>query len=408
MTTNTLKIIVIDDSSMALRFAVDLFRKAGHRVEGLQGSERAIERIRAIRPDVVVSDVMMPGINGLELCRLIRQDASLAGVRIVMVSAKPYETDRDKAKRLGADGYIVKPFTLEKFDSIMQSLGPMHLTAWGVRGTLPVPEAGYIGYGGNTSCYSLQFSAERHLVFDAGSGIKNCGNALLKTGRNRIEADLFITHPHWDHINAFPFFKPLYVAGNVVRVHGVAQAEVGFEQLMVAQMDGVYFPVTVQEFGAQVTFHEIGEQELEWDGIRVRSMLLKHPGNCLGYRVDYQGRCFCYITDNELYPAHSEFADEEFVQRLAEFCRGANVLVHDCTYFDEEYAGKVHWGHSGLSEVCRLAQLADVERLWIHHHDPDQSDEDIARKLEFCSANLQDRGSRTRAVLPREGGTEVV
>jgi CheY-like chemotaxis protein len=408
MTTNTLKIIVIDDSSMAVRVAVDLLRKAGHRVEGLQGSDRAIDRIRAIRPDVVVSDVMMPGINGFELCRLIRQDASLAGVRIVMVSAKPYETDRDKAKQLGADGYIVKPFTLEKFDSIMQSLGSMRLTAWGVRGTLPVPEAGYIGYGGNTSCYSLQFSAERHLVFDAGSGIKNCGNALLKTGRSRIEADLFITHPHWDHINAFPFFKPLYLPGNVVRVHGVAQAEVGFEQLMVAQMDGVYFPVTVQEFGAQVTFHEIGEQELEWDGIRVRSMLLKHPGNCLGYRVDYQGRSFCYITDNELYPADSEFADEEFVQRLAQFCRGANVLVHDCTYFDEEYASKIHWGHSALSEVCRLAQLADVERLWIHHHDPDQSDEDIARKLEFCSANLQDRGSRTRAVLPREGGTEVV
>lgn len=408
MSEDSLRIIVIDDSRMALNIAVELLQKAGHEAEGLLGSEGAFARIREVRPDVVVSDLMMPGTNGFELCRLIRAEPALADVRIVVASAKAYEADRSKARRLGADGYIIKPFTLDKFDAILKSLDTMQLTAWGVRGTLPVPEEGYIAYGGNTSCYSLQFSAHRHVVFDAGSGIKNCGNALLKAGGHRVEVDLFITHPHWDHINAFPFFKPLYVPGNTVRVHGVAQDEVGFEQLMVAQMDGVYFPVTVQEFGAQVTFHEIDEQEIALDDIRIRSLLLKHPGNCLGYRVDHHGRSFCYITDNELYPADSEFADEEFVERLAEFCRGANVLVHDCTYFDEEYATKVHWGHSPIGEVCRLAHLAEVERLWIHHHDPDQSDEDIARKLEFCTDRLAELGSDTQAVLPHEGITETV
>ena len=408
MATQSLRIIVVDDSSMALNVAVDQLRKAGHQVEGIFGSEGAYERIRAEKPDVVVSDVMMPGINGFELCQMIRSDEMLTGVRIVMASAKPYDADRNKARRLGADGYIVKPFTVEKFDAILKSLGTMQLTAWGVRGTLPVPEEGYIAYGGNTSCYSLRFPNNRHLVFDAGTGIKNCGNALVKAAPRNIEVDLFITHPHWDHINAFPFFKPLYIPGNVVRVRGVAQNEVGFEELMVAQMDGVYFPVTVQEFGAQVTFHEIGEQQIALDGISVRSMLLKHPGNCLGYRVDYHGRSFCYITDNELYRADSAFEDEEFFGRLADFCRGANVLVHDCTYFDEEYANKVHWGHSCLGEVCRLAHAAGAERLWIHHHDPDQSDADIARKLEFCVNELERLDSRTEAVLPQEGMTQPV
>jgi ribonuclease BN (tRNA processing enzyme) len=124
--------------------------------------------------------------------------------------------------------------------------------------------------------------------------------------------------------------------------------------------------------------------------------------------VDYHGRSFCYITDNELYPSDSEFADEEFVDALAEFCRGANVLVHDCTYFDEEYATKVHWGHSSLSEVCRLAAKAEVERLWIHHHDPDQDDFAIERKLDFCANVLQKLGSNVEAVLPSEGRQEVV
>ena len=409
MSKSQYKILVIDDSSMALEITVRQLQDAGHVVVGLNGSDGALDHILRLRPDVVVSDVMMPGINGFDLLRDMRRDERLIDIRVVMASAKAYDADRDKAKRLGADGYIVKPFTIEKFDAIMASVGSMRLTAWGVRGTLPTPQEGYIGYGGNTSCYSLQISPERHLIFDAGTGIKACGNELLREGRKRVTADLFITHPHWDHINAFPFFVPLYIPGNRVRVYGVAQGESGFEELMVAQMDGVYFPVTVREFGAQVTFHEIGEQELKIEDVRIRTMLLKHPGNCLGYRVEFKGRSFCYITDNELYPADSEFADEEFMQRLADFCRKANVLVHDCTYFDEEYAaGKVHWGHSPLSEVCRLAHLAEVERLWIHHHDPDQNDDDIARKLDVCGDALKSLGGRTLAVLPREGLSEMV
>ncbi len=393
---------------MAIKITVQLLQAAGHEVEGMNRPKEAIDYLHKFQPDLVVCDIMMPVVNGFEVCRMIREDKSLADLRIIMASAKAYEADRNRAKKMGANGYIVKPFTMEKFDMVMQSLDSMQLSAWGVRGTLPMPQEGYIRYGGNTSCYSLQFSPERHLVFDAGTGIKNFGSALLKAGNSRITADLFITHPHWDHINAFPFFTPLYIPGNVVRVHGCAQDEIGFEQLIQAQMDGTYFPITAREFGARLTFHEIGEQEMEFDGISVRSMLLKHPGHCLGYRVDYHGRSFCYITDNELYPAESEFADEEFLHNLADFCRGANVLVHDCTYFDDEYATKIHWGHSSLSEVCRLAHLAEVERLWIHHHDPDQTDDDIERKLEFCASALKVYGSRTEVVLPNEGMREVV
>ena len=107
-----------------------------------------------LRPDVVICDVMMPGINGFELCSLIRSDPDLANVRIVMASAKAYDADRNKAKRLGADGYIVKPFTIEKFNAVIQSLDSMELCAWGVRGTLPVPQNGFIHFGGATSFFS--------------------------------------------------------------------------------------------------------------------------------------------------------------------------------------------------------------------------------------------------------------
>jgi CheY-like chemotaxis protein len=399
---------MVDDSATALNFARGLLQDAGHQVESTTDSTNALEQIRKAKPELIILDVMMPRVNGFELCAKIRRDPRLHEVPIIMASAKTYDSDRQKAKRLGASGYIVKPFSMEQFDAITGSLNSMVVSTWGVRGTLPMPQEGYIRFGGHTSCYSLKIGEDRHLIFDAGTGIKSLSDALMKEGPRRISAELFITHPHWDHINGFPFFVPLYVPGNEIRVYGSRQDETGFEQLIMAQMDGVYFPVTAREFGSRVTFHEIGEQTIEIGDIRVSTLLLKHPGHCLGYRVDYGGRSFCYITDNELYPADTEFADEEFLGQLADFCRGTHVLIHDCTYFDSEYPRRVHWGHSSLSEVCRLAHLAEAERLWIHHHDPDQNDHDIECKLEFCTETLEGLGSRTKAVLPREGRSETV
>jgi CheY-like chemotaxis protein len=410
MTSGGFKIFMVDDSATALALARRLLEPAGHQVESTSEPTEALELIRKSQPDLVILDVMMPRLNGFELCRMLRKDPELAEMPIIMASAKAYESDREKARRLGASGYIIKPFTLAQFDAIALSLGSMVLSTWGVRGTLPMPQQNYIGYGGNTSCYSLQVAGDHHLVFDAGTGIKSLSNALMASNGKRLTIEMFITHPHWDHINGFPFFAPLYIAGNSIRVHGARQDEIGFEQLMLGQMDGVYFPVTAREFSARVTFNEIAEQEVDIgiDGVRVRSLLLKHPGHCLGYRVDFQNRSLCYITDNELYPANSDFADEEFMHALADFCRGANVLIHDSTYFDNEYTNRVHWGHSSLSEVCRLAHLAEAERLWIHHHDPDQNDHDIECKLEFCMEVLAALGSKTRPVLPKEGTSELV
>jgi two-component system chemotaxis response regulator CheY len=202
------KILLIDDSSMALNISSKLLEEAGHEIEKLNEPENALERLREFQPDLLICDVMMPNVNGFEVIRRVRADEQLSGLCIIMASAKAYEADRNKAKKLGADGYIVKPFTMEKFHSVMQSLHSMELSAWGVRGTLPAPQEGYIHYGGNTSCYSLELSPERYLVFDAGTGIKALGSALMKAGRTRITADVFITHPHWDHINAFRFLHP--------------------------------------------------------------------------------------------------------------------------------------------------------------------------------------------------------
>lgn len=278
------------------------------------------------------------------------------------------------------------------------------VTFWGVRGTLPVTGRGSLRYGGNTSCISVEFADGGLFIFDAGSGIKSFSDALKRAGRKHIKARIFISHPHIDHIQALPFFTPLFVQGNVFDVLGPAQQDKGMRELIAGQMDGVYFPVTLNEFAASVTYTNLEQGDYEFDGVRMRTLRLNHPGHCLGYRLECGGAVFCYVTDNELYPPDSPDYDEAYRQRLVDFVRGADYLVTDTTYMDDEYAdGKQHWGHSSVSEVVALAHRADIKTLCIFHHDPDQDDDAIDRKLAFARAQMAQLGSSTRVIAPAAG-----
>ncbi len=173
--------------------------------------------------------------------------------------------------------------------------------------------------------------------------------------------------------------------------------------LISAQMDDVYFPVTIREFASHVIFRDLVEETIQIGDIEVRTKLLSHPGQCLGYRVNYKGRSFCYITDNELYPPSSGSYNERYVSRLADFVRDCDILVADSTYTDDEYKTKIDWGHSPLSQVVDLAHRAEVRRLHLFHHDPDQSDDAIGDKLATAQRLLAALGSATQCLAPAEG-----
>ena len=158
-----------------------------------------------------------------------------------------------------------------------------------------------------------------------------------------------------------------------------------------------------KQFGARVYFRDLEEETISLgDGITVRTKLLNHPGKCLGYRVEYGGRSVCYVTDHELDFEKSEFYNPFYVKNLGSFLHGADLLITDTTYSDEEYKGKIGWGHSCVSRVVDMAHAAEVKTLLLFHHDPDQTDDDIDRKLEQAQALLKDRGSATRCLAPAE------
>ena len=400
-----LSFYLVDDDPIVLDAMSAILKGVGYTVTTSRKSAGIIADIARKKPDCVISDLMMPEVDGLKLCAMVRAHKALKQTKFIVVSAKVYDFDQKRSFEFGAHGYIRKPVNADTFvDKIHRILDDhIDMRFWGVRGTLPVAGPDSLKYGGNTSCVTLEFPRGQFFIFDCGSGIKNLGDWLKTQHRKRINAKIFISHPHWDHINAIPFFGPLYKQGNEFEVLGANQGDISMREIVSAQMEGVYFPITLSEFAARVYFHDLEEETLQVDGISVKTKLLSHPGKCLGYRVEYNGRSVCYITDNEMFVETSDYYDAHYEKRLAEFIGGADALITDTTYTDEEYASKEGWGHSCVSKVVNLADTAGIKTLYLFHHDPDQFDDDIDAKLEAASAMLKKRNSKTKCLAPREG-----
>lgn len=395
---------IVDDDPMVINLFRRYLEAAGHGVQSTTHSAGAVAEILSAKPSCVLLDIMMPEVDGLELLKRLRAEPTLKQTKFVVVSAKSYEFDRKRALEFGADGYIIKPVQAENFVAQLERIirDQVRLTFWGVHGTLPVPGERTVRYGGNTMCMTLEFSRGNLFIFDAGTGIKELSNTLMAQRRTLASAKVFLSHPHWDHINAIPFFVPLFLPGNEFEICGPGHGDVNVREMVSAQMSGVYFPVNIKEFSAGVSFRDLKEERFEVDGIQVQTMLLNHPGYCLGYRMAYGDKLFCYVTDNELYPKETPFYDETYRQRLIAFVRGADALVTDCAYTDQDYERKVGWGHSCVSEVVSLAHEANVRNLYLVHHDTDQGDAEIDAKLEMAREKARSLDSRMHVHCPAE------
>ena len=402
---NGITVLVVDDDETTAELVSSVLQSQGADVSQCSAPTEAFELIKQTKPGLVILDLMMPGADGYEICKQVRETDDLDDTRIVILSAKTYDYDRRQAFDLGADGFISKPIDPSQFGNQIKNIleSGMSIKYWGVRGTLPVPGEGSLRYGGNTSCISLRFPRNRNIIFDAGSGIKHLSDDVMKRSGGKYSAKLLITHPHWDHINAFPFFAPFFIPGNEFEVMGAAQGSRSIADLISAQMDDVYFPVMLKDMGSRITFRDLAEETFSIDDdITIKTMLLSHPGNCLGYRVEHEGGVFCYITDNEIYPEGNPFHNPGYEEKLAAFISGADIVAMDTTYFDEDYPSKVNWGHSAVNEVVEMAHRAQINTLHLFHHDPDQTDDDIDRKLMVAKQKLDALGSSTEVLAPAE------
>lgn len=282
----------------------------------------------------------------------------------------------------------------------------MKVRFWGVRGSIAAPGPRTARYGGNTPCVEVR-AADQLFVVDAGTGIRELGLSLMKEAAGKpIHGTLLIGHTHWDHIQGFPFFTPLYVPTTKFAVYGVHGTTKGFEEVMAGQMHSTYFPVQMKDLGSKPTFHELREPVMIGP-VKVSYHYLNHPGITIGFRFEHAGKIVSYISDHEPYGklnAAGDFSDKEDAA-VAKFVEGSDLLICEAQYTADEYLLKRGWGHSTFEDVVGLAQKAGVKRLALFHHDPLHDDEKMA-SLEAHSVKIvSDRKAPIEVFAAREGMT---
>ena len=289
----------------------------------------------------------------------------------------------------------------------------MHLRFWGTRGSIATPGPKTNHFGGNTSCIELTTPAGECIVLDCGTGARMLGNHLLaKTGAS-VSATILLTHTHWDHIQGFPFFAPLFVPGNRFAVYGPEGANLSLREVLAGQMEHHYFPVELDQLSARITYQDLHEGTFDIAGIKVTAQRMHHPSPTLGYRLQSGGTCMCYLSDHEPYyegiwrdgvePGRIDSILDAGDRRHAEYMRGADVVVHEAQYTPEEYPAKRHWGHSTYAYVVELAVAAGIPRLILTHHDPSHDDDFIRNVEKRARALAEQLNSPIDVVCAYEG-----
>ena len=290
----------------------------------------------------------------------------------------------------------------------------MKVRFWGVRGSIPSPGPATARYGGNTTCIEVRSDAGELIILDAGTGIFPLAQSLL--ARLPVRAHVFITHTHWDHIQGLPFFTPLYIPGNTVRIHGAYDVVTGegIDQVMNVQLQYSYFPVREAEMRAGIEYENltVGQAVAVGDAT-VTPVMLNHPVVDFGYRVDCGGKSVFFTGDHEpwfnIYEAEDE-GHAEYERLIAEktaqveaALQGLDLLIVDTSYTMAEYPSKRGWGHGTYDAGIEMARRVGARRLACTHHEPTRSDEELERVFAEAVARAGAVAGGPEILLAREG-----
>ncbi len=289
----------------------------------------------------------------------------------------------------------------------------MRVRFWGTRGSLATPGPTTLRYGGNTACVEARAADGTLIVLDCGTGAHRLGQALMADAKQPVRGHLMITHTHWDHIQGFPFFAPVFVEGSEWDLYAPGGLGERLEAVLSAQMQHPYFPVTLAQLAATIRYNDLGEGALTVGGVRVVAQYLNHPSLTLGYRLEADGVAVVYACDHEPHireRAESLSSATEITlhaedARHVAFLEGADLVIHDAQYTAVDYPEKVNWGHSPAETAVDYALAAHARRLALTHHDPLRDDDAVDRLVEVCRARVRRAGGNLDVFAAAEGLT---
>ena len=435
------RILVAEDTEVVSLLMIRMLEDAGYEVELARDGEEALEQVTAFRPDLLILDLMMPKLHGIEVLRRLRADPGTRELGVIVCTAKSFKTEHAAAAELGAYAFLPKPHSNEQLVGVVQAwfsgtpaptemavsssaatdeayrptmeTSRGRLAFWGTRGSIPTPGAAFMRHGGNTSCMQIEYGGEI-LVFDAGSGIRELGLELVKGEPRRVH--LFITHTHWDHIQGFPFFTPAFVPGFEVVVYGAEGFGKSLEAVFRGQLDQDYFPVQMEDMNASIEFRHLTPEPVHAGGAVVTWEYSQHPGATVGYKVELGGTTVSWFPDNEFLFGYTAPPDELTLddarlapyRRVIDFLSDVDILVHEAQYTNDEYPAKIGWGHSSVSNAALLAHLTGAKRWIVTHHDPMHDDRFLERKLNLTRQQLGRLGTRTPVSHAYDGMVEYL
>jgi phosphoribosyl 1,2-cyclic phosphodiesterase len=290
----------------------------------------------------------------------------------------------------------------------------MKIRFWGVRGSYPVPGPDTNRYGGNTSCVAVKAGDEGPLIIiDAGTGIRKLGKEMMQSefAAGKGTAHLLVSHTHWDHIQGLPFFAPVYQKGNKFFVYARQRDDTHLRAVFASQTDSPYFPVPFENVHADVAFRELVEgARFEIGPVKVSCTRLNHPWIAIAYRLDFEGRSVCYVTDTA--PFKDILIEQEYIRQppkpgdplkpedaaklaamrdgVVRLCEGADLVIYDTQFTPEEYRARPHWGHSCPEDAIEIARSAGAKGVVLFHHDPTRTDDQIDALLAHHRKNTND------------------
>lgn len=278
----------------------------------------------------------------------------------------------------------------------------MKITFWGTRGSIASPGPETVIYGGNTTCVEVTLASGDTVIIDAGTGMRKLGCSLSERGEP-LELYLLMTHIHWDHLMGFPFFEPLFHDSCRIIIDGFSKGLEGLKNIFGPRhVDGTW-PICFDDLKAKIEpRYDLIHGALRIGDTTIEAHHLQHPQGGMGFKFSEGSVTFVFLTDNEL---REDGWKGTCFQDFVEFCRGADLLVHDCQYLPEQLVLRRGWGHSDSDTVAQLAVQSGVSKLVLFHHDPWRTDAAVEDMAARCRHRIEQLGDGLSVDAAREGST---